>query len=894
MNKIKISKDNIISLNGFIICLLSLIVIFSGKSVFSFLSVGILGAFGFIGFWILVPLFFLLGIYMIFHKNLKKYRIDISLWGLFIIFLALLILSSGYGSENQIVTKTISEIEQERVILSMFNTGSITINGEQFTYEYIRFNTCVDYFNEIAINYATSHGLGETIKDGLCIENNYLGGGYIGYVFCGLLNDGITPIGTTILSWFLIIIGLSLLFNRQIKKLFIYAKSSKQRKAAHEDVHSAKVQNEIAVEDSSLEENNINYLTPNDDEKMSEQEFNELSAQSFNITHGLQSPEFSLNSEKVNESIDTQKLYQNNPYNDENDNNNQIERNIESTKNDETIIQNNSLASQENVTFEVPSFENDSNKDTTPINEEKPAQKEIETILDPLHRPQPKAVVKPPFILPSLDLLDLHERVEDLAKNDEFCQKRVEDINRIFTNLSTGAECIGYKTGPSVTRYNIVTKSNVSVSNIKRVVEDISIRLGGVPVRFEPIVFGESTSGLEIQNEIRINVGLRESLTQLPTDEKYRYHIPFGKDISGHLLHASITSFPHMLVAGTTGSGKSIFMHSMILSLLMRTTPYELKLLLIDPKKVEMACYKDVPHLLCPIVSEPRKALVALRKLVDEMQRRYNLFETNRVRDIKEFNRFAKDNNIELLPIIAVFVDEYADLNDDCKEIREPVVRIAQKARSAGIHMIIATQRPSVNVIDGVIKANLTSHVALMVANAIDSSTIIGEGGAEKLLGNGDMIVDCAAITHGCKPRVQGCFVESSEINRVVEYLKKQSAPMYDPEFLDLTDHSLDQQINGDGIPAPDLASLREISEEQLYDRIKTDLMSKEYCSISFIQRTYGVGFPKAGRLFAKLQKEGIVALQGDARGSKVLIHEAQSESPTSIDESTLYEDDEQ
>lgn len=206
--------------------------------------------------------------------------------------------------------------------------------------------------------------------------------------------------------------------------------------------------------------------------------------------------------------------------------------------------------------------------------------------------------------------------------------------------------------------------------------------------------------------------------------------------------------------------------------------------------------------------------------------------------------------------------------------------------------MIVATQRPSVNVIDGVIKANLTSRVALMVGNYVDSNTIIGEAGAEKLLGNGDMIVDCTSVTHGSKPRVQGCFVTASEINRVTDYIRKQAKPMYDPEFLDLTDHSQDFTSNDEGVSV-DLASLKEASEEQLLEQIKNDLTSKEYCSISFIQRTYGVGFPKAGRLFAKLVAQGYVAKQGDSRGNKVLIKQEQSISPTSIDESKLYQNPE-
>ena len=626
----------------------------------------------------------------------------------------------------------------------------------------------------------------------------------------------------------------------------------------------------------------------------------DLTVRNFNNNHGLQKATFIMeNGQTANvnnqPTMDDNSLFSRQPemmpkveeeplVNEEPQVNNEV-----STQNDLTpSFMMNSQPTVEQKPIETPNIPT-----PAPVNEEKPLptpQPKIYTG-DPLHRPQPKAVIKPPFKLPPLNLLDYHENLEDLTKNDESCKSRTELLNQIFAQMNVGAEVVGYTVGPSVTRYDVKTNSNVSVAAVKRIEQDISVRLGGVLVRFVPIVLGKATSGLEMENEIRTNVGLRESIEKLPQGEKYLGNIPFGKDISGELVQANLKDFPHLLVAGATGSGKSIFVHSCIISLLMRNTPDQLRLVLIDPKKVEMNFYKEIPHLLCPNISDPNQAKVALNKLVDEMERRYNLFEENNVRDIKGFNAFAKEHGIQPLPTIVVFVDEYADLSENCKDVRTPVVKIAAKARSAGIHLVIATQRPSVNVIDGVIKANLPTHVALMVSNAFDSSTIIGEGGAESLLGNGDMIVECSAINRQIKPRVQGCFVSEAEISRVTNYLREQAKPEYDPNFLDLTDHSNDIPSGGQEIVV-DTAALKEASEDQLYKQIKSDLAHKEYCSISFIQRTYGVGFPKAGRMFNRLIQDGIVAPQGDARGSKVLVHDMeQSEGVTSIDESHVYED---
>lgn len=679
--------------------------------------------------------------------------------------------------------------------------------------------------------------------------------------------DEIAPaiIPVLIVSISLIVIGLCIIFLKPILSHKI--KIHKKNKAEIEEESNA------ILEEYTLDSENSNEVvsqnaseekvveTPTSSSSSNEVNLQELSASNYNSTHTLQKATLCL---------------------DEEDSQTMTNYGFQKTSAQKAFAQE---INEEPV-------QNTSNNVQTPVFEEIKEQTEptiapeikAAPVVDILHREQPKATIKPPFKLPSLNLLDLHEGSDDEKANEQSCQDRMNLINTIFEQLNVGARAVGYTVGPSVTRFDIQTNTNVSVNVIERYVKDLSIRLGGIPVRFESIVFGKATSGLEIPNEIRTNVGLRESIEALPTGEKYLRNIPFGKDISGKLVQANMQDFPHLLVSGTTGSGKSIFVHCCIMTLLMRNTPDEVKFVLIDPKKVEMSYYKDIPHLLCPSISDPRKALVALRKLVDEMERRYNLFEANLVRDIGSFNRIAKEKGLQPLPVIMVFVDEYADLSEACKEIREPVVRIAQKARSAGIHLCIATQRPSVNVIDGVIKANISTHVALMVASSVDSVTIIGEAGAEQLLGHGDMLIECPLISRAGKPRVQGCFVDTPEISRVCDYLRNTYGPSYDPEFLDLEEHN-EQPASFD---EPKVVIDKSASEDELYEQIKEDVTSLEFCSISYIQRTYGVGFPKAGRLFNKLLKDGYVSHDHDARGSKVLIRapEGQSSQIGSIEQS--------
>ena len=858
MKKKGIQKDSLIAMGGVSLCLLALVILFSqfgGESnVFHFLSDGIstiVGSIGLFGFTLFI---FALGMYMLLIQKLAKFKLGPNLWGVFVLILATLMLFSLYGPKEQEIT-----LAGKTVVVDPYR-------GDE-GYVHLEISNFSAIFNAI-----------KTVGNGFNIA---LGGGLFGFFFVGLLDSLITPIGATIVMWLLIVVGICLLLHQQIAKLFRHLSKKdgkmKEQEDSYDDISFEKPEPVQPVVREVRQEQYVEPLrreTPPVEPLNDQKAIQDLAIHTYNNTHQLKKARFMFDDEIVEEErLEQASFAPNNP-----------------------VL--NSFPSQEEVkptpTVQQPMSEPATFSSTQPVfNEPAPqavvapvAEPIVEEPVDPLYRPQPKAVVKPPFELPPVSLLDYHEENNDEDANKQSCDDRVTLINTIFSNLRVGAQAISYTVGPSVTRFDIQTNPDVSVAAIQRYINDISVRLGGVPTRFEPIVYGKATSGLEIPNAVRTNVGLRESIEALQSGEKFLRYIPFGKNISGELVSANMSDFPHMLVSGTTGSGKSIFVHSVIMTLLMRNSPDQLRLILIDPKKVEMTYYNDIPHLLCPVITAPRKALMAFNKLVDEMERRYNLFQANHVRDIGQFNKFAKENGIEQLPYLMVFVDEYADLSDECKEIRAPVVRLAQKARSAGIHLVIATQRPSVNVIDGVIKANIPTHVALMVANSVDSVSIIGEGGAENLLGNGDMLVECPLISRTGKPRVQGCFVDTTEINRVCDYLRNHYGAQYDPIFLDLEDHSQD-------VPEPRdegtvTAVDKDASEEQLYEIIKSDIVSKEFCSISYIQRTYAVGFPKAGRLFNKLLKDGYVSADHDARGSRVLIHETPEQQMGTIEQSTF------
>ena len=858
-----VSKSSLIAMGGITMSLLSLVIIFSQNTIFSFLTIGIVAPFGFIGFWILLPFVFIVGLYMLLQQKLMKFKVGLSLWGLLIIIFSLLILSSVW-------------CEQTLVPNGDLNFGTVS-------------PTYTSALSEINSNPYDARN----------------GGGFIGYFLTGCLFSAVTKIGTQIICWLLIAIGLCLVFNRQIKRLYLFMKNRKERKARKIAEEPVFIEESDSLEEIPYEEEEEPKPTPIEKPIQAEEksfysqpsfynnEVNDSPINSIpNSSKGIKKAQFSLGGEDDSLSSQsfglasfTEPTFDNNEHSFDSE----YDELASQSQEDDNLYVDERPFEEEPTIASKPAFSMNNAPAQKAVEPAPAVQAQPEPVVDKLHRPQPKASSIKNYIYPPIDLLDFHEKSDDAEVNSASTQETIDKINEIFTNLRIGAKVVGSTVGPCVTRYDVETNSDVSVNSVTKYIEDISIKLGGVPCRFEKIVYGKATSGLEIPNAVRTNVGLRESISKLPEGPKFLRYIPFGKNIAGELLSANLSDFPHMLVSGTTGSGKTIFMHSVILSLIMRNKPDELKLILIDPKKVEMAYYEKIPHLLCPNISQSQKAYVAMKKLVDEMERRYNLFADNRVRDIKGFNEFAKANGIQPLPYIVVFIDEYADLVEEVKDIKGPVVRIAQKARAAGIHLVIATQRPSVNVIDGVIKANVSVRVALMVASQVDSISIINQAGAESLLGNGDMIVECSLINRSGKPRVQGCFVDVPEINRVCDFLRSHYSEQYDPEFLDLEEHDEIKEVDAD----PSVVVDKDMAEEQLYELIKEQIVERDYCSISFIQRTYGVGFPKAGRLFNKLIQDGYVARGGDARGSKVLIRNKQEQQIGTIEQSTFIPDPE-
>ena len=512
----------------------------------------------------------------------------------------------------------------------------------------------------------------------------------------------------------------------------------------------------------------------------------------------------------------------------------------------------------------------------------------------PVVQEQPKPRERVKWIQPSTEVLNTYETSEQQALNQRVADERKEIIDQTIQNFGVGAHVEDYTIGPSVTRFNIAYDRNVSARSVSNLVQDIQIRLGGVSARFESIVEGQSASGLEIPNASVTTVSFKDVYSDLPDVKKHPLAVAFGKNIKGETIYADFDEFPHILIAGTTGSGKSIFVNSIIVTLIMRNSPDDLKLVLVDPKKVEMSRYKDMPHLLCPIITDPNDAKTLIERLCKEMEERYALFSDTGCTNIKEFNEDAPTLGKERLPYIVVVLDEYADIVDQCKEISMPVVSLAQKARACGIHLLISTQRPSTNVVTGVIKANLPTHVALMTASSVDSMTIIGEGGAEKLIGKGDMLVQSPLVSRVGVVRLQGCFIHRTEITRVVGYLKEHYETHFDEKFLNLEEEAT--QAANEYMQTPEFKEHGN-TEEERYQSIKEWVMTQEFMSISRIQREGGVGFNRAGRFFLRLQSEGVVGNETEGnKGCRVLSQDkfgASNEgSVATSDEQTYFRSD--
>ena len=430
-------------------------------------------------------------------------------------------------------------------------------------------------------------------------------------------------------------------------------------------------------------------------------------------------------------------------------------------------------------------------------------------------------------------------------------------LEQTLADFKVRARVVAVTRGPSVTRFELEPAAGVKVSSVVNLADDIALRLAAPGVRIEAPIPGKSAIGIEAPNTKNDPVCFREVVeTGSVRNAKEHLCIGLGKDISGDIISADLAKMPHLLVAGSTGSGKSVCINTIIAGLLYRATPDEVKLILVDPKVVELSNYNGIPHLLTPVVTEPKKAASALHWAVAEMERRYKAFADSRVRDIKTYNAQAA----EKMPYIVIIIDELSDLMMVAKvDVEDAILRLAQKARAAGIHLILATQRPSVDVITGIVKANIPSRIAFAVSSQTDSRTIIDMGGAEKLLGKGDMLF--YPMGYNKPVRVQGAFVSDDELNKIVDFIIKQSIPVNYSE--EVTEQEL--ECDNKGHNAEDAGS-NAPAEDELFEDALSLVLDMGQASSSMLQRRFRIGYTRAARLVDTMEELGIV---GQSVGSK-------------------------
>lgn len=480
------------------------------------------------------------------------------------------------------------------------------------------------------------------------------------------------------------------------------------------------------------------------------------------------------------------------------------------------------------------------------------------------------------YILPPLSLLDT-ATAPDQSSEYALIEQNIKILEETFESFGVDAKVVKANLGPAVTKFEVQPATGVKVSRIVGLSDDIALSLAAKDIRMEAPIPGKALIGIEVPNSEITTVYFNEVMRDLEhTKSGHTLEVPLGKDISGNVAVADLSKMPHLLVAGATGSGKSVGINVILSSLLMRTKPHEVKMMLIDPKMVELNIYDGVPHLLTPVVTKPKKAARALQNVVEEMEKRYELFAMSGTRNLESYNENLKvlrdsgEENVPAnLPYIVVVVDELADLMMvAAKEVEDSIIRLAQMARAAGIHMILATQRPSVDVITGLIKANVPSRIAFATSSGTDSRTILDANGAEKLLGRGDMLY----LPMGAnKPeRVQGAFISDSEVQAITDYVRNQQDANYVEEMI--PDEG-PVTANGGG------------GSDELYDEALNVVSELETASISLLQRRLRIGYNRAANIMDDLEANGIVSAQDGSKPRDVLIQKDDELEETIVEE---------
>lgn len=520
-------------------------------------------------------------------------------------------------------------------------------------------------------------------------------------------------------------------------------------------------------------------------------------------------------------------------------------------------------------------FEFDQDNMKLDIKEKKPLK-----IKEEKENPQ-ESYIEPPkktdlshYQLPPLSLLSTRS-THNVSKEKSAANKNAARLTNVLKQFGVNATIENAFIGPTITKYELKLEIGTRVNKILQLQDDIKLALATADIRIEAPIPGKPYVGIEVPNQSAAMVGFKDVLKSLLSNSKYQHNplvVSLGKDVSGKPVFAQLDKMPHLLIAGATGSGKSVCVNTIISSILMRAKPDEVKLILVDPKKVELSIYNGIPHLLAPVVTDPKKAAAVLREVVAEMERRYDLFASVNARNIQGYNEFAKtynedhtDEPKEILPYHVIILDEVADLMMVAsKDVEDCIMRISQMARAAGIHLIVATQRPSTDIITGVIKANIPSRIAFAVSSSIDSRTILDTSGAEKLLGKGDMLF--SPMGSSSPMRVQGCFVSDEEVSAIVHYVSSQQEVVYEDKYVNVK--SISSTQGSDDFD----------EEDEEYEKCREFVIQAQKASTSLLQRKFRIGYNKAARIIDRLEEEGVIGPQLGSKPREVYIRQYHEE----------------
>ena len=503
-----------------------------------------------------------------------------------------------------------------------------------------------------------------------------------------------------------------------------------------------------------------------------------------------------------------------------------------------------------------------------------------------------KVITNKSYMLPPLSLLNIPKKSKN-STDEEAIEKNIEILERVLKDFNINGKVVEVHIGPAVAQYELEIASGTRVKSILGIDREIALALAKKDVKIQAPIPGKSTVGIEFANDVSTPVSFYEIISSklmLNSPEK-KLMVPLGKSIMGDIGVCEVNKMPHMLIAGTTGSGKSVCVNGIICSILMRARPDEVKLVMVDPKVVELSVYNGIPHLMCPVVTDPKRAAVALAKMVNEMERRYEIFSESKTKSIETYNAYIEKYNSEhkdeeyqkqKLPYIVIIIDELADLMMvAAKEVEDSILRITQKARAAGMHLIVATQRPSTEVITGLIKANIPSRISFAVGSGIDSRTILDQTGAEKLLGKGDMLF--LPIGVNSPTRIQGSFITDDEIKKIIDFTIEQQKAQYDDSLMNLD--AVDTSSNSSGLT--DMSGTTD-EDDPLYNDIVQFVIDTQKASASLIQRKFKLGYNRAARIVDLLEERGIIGPQNGSKPREVLV---QLESNSDNDEGVETEE---